>query len=127
LRSTVPAGPVLLIADIAKRIPWEAVFTALEEALKAKKEKEVWRALALSWERIGGAKDFFYKALQDEGFPPEKLQKAKDELQPKLAQLQNVAADIRLKLDKGDLDGAKQQIKNLINLLEQLKQWFKAL
>lgn len=125
-------GPVAAMGtaagiEIARKIPWDKIFKGIEDGVEAKKEKDIWKGIVAAWEEIGGKKDLLINSLvnPDPNWSAEKKQAIIDELKPKLTQMQIIAADARKKLDNGDKDGARQQLKNLLGLLKQLREWIR--
>ena len=104
-------------------IPWDELFKAIDEAIKAKKEKEVAIATLESWERIGASKDLLIHLLDDPSFTDEQRAHFREELMPKLTQAQNLAAQVRKALQQGKLDDAKKDLELLKGILAQLRTW----
>jgi hypothetical protein len=113
----------VIILEALKAIPWDAVFKAIEDAIKAKKDRDIMLATLKAWERIGGSKDLLLNLLDDPRFTEEQRAQYRAELRPKLSQAQNLASQVRRALEKGDSDDAKRFLKALEDVLRQIRTW----
>jgi hypothetical protein len=141
------AAPIL--ARLLKSVDWVKVLQAVEEGLRARQERAVYRAVAITWEEFGICTEFVMQLLRDADkldkdvldkvielfkgerpawyFSPEKKNEICRELLPKLGQVQLVLGRARRHADEGANDEAQKDLEHLAALLRNVRAYFSAL
>jgi hypothetical protein len=141
------AAPVLM--RLAKTVDWVKVLQSIEEGLRAKQERAIYRAVAITWEEFGVCSEFVVQLLRDAEkldrevldkvvelfkgekpawyFGPERKNEVCRELLPRLAQIQAVLGRARRHADNGVTGGAQDDLEQLATLLKSVRTYFNSL
>jgi hypothetical protein len=106
--------------EAARNIPWDRIFKIIEDAIKAKKERDIYRGFAYAYQEISSKKKFVYDRLID-GLAPDDPRIG--HLKLRLDSIQYQIAEALKKLDNGDKDGAKFNLERILDQLKELRQY----
>jgi hypothetical protein len=141
------AAPVLM--RLAKTVDWVRVLQSIEEGIRAKQERAIYRAVAITWEEFGVCSEFVVQLLRDADkldrevldrvvelfkgekpawyFSPERKNEVCRELLPRLAQIQAVLGRARRHADDGVNGEAQEDLQQLATLLKSVRTYFNSL
>jgi hypothetical protein len=141
------AAPVLM--RLAKTVDWVKVLESIEEGLRAKQERTLYRAVAITWEEFGICSEFAVQLLRDADkldrdvldrvvelfkgekpawyFSPERKHEVCRELLPRLAQIQTVLGRARRHADEGVNGEAQKDLEQLATLLKSVRTYFNSM
>jgi len=149
LRGT-PAGGA--IAGALSKVPWDKIIKAILEGAEAKKDKDFLKGFVKVLLAIDDLKDLLLKLIDDGRLSEEekslvdslyqgisdwlngngdkatadaRKKKAHDELRPKIRQAEEAAHAIGRSIDRDDFDDARQRAKNLVPLIEGIRDWIR--
>jgi len=145
--SLTAAAPILM--RLMKTVDWVKVLQSVEEGIRAKQERAIYRAVAITWEEFGVCLEFVVQLLKDADkldrdvldkvvelfkgekpawyFSPERNNEVCRELLPRLAQIQAVLGRARRHADDGVNGEAQQDLEQLAALLKGVRTYFNSL
>jgi hypothetical protein len=138
------AAPI--VARLLKTVDWVKILQAVDEGLRAKQQRAVYRAVAITWEEFGICAEFVIQLLRDSDkldkdvldrvvelfkgerpawyFTAERKADICRELLPKLGQVQAVLGRARRHADDGANDEAQNDLEQLAGLLKNMRAYF---
>jgi hypothetical protein len=141
------AAPILM--RLVKTVDWVKVLESVEDGIRAKQERAIYRAVAITWEEFGVCSEFVVQLLRDADkldrdvldkvvelfrgekpawyFSPERKTEIYRELLPRLAQIQAVLGRARRHADEGVNGEAQKELEQLATLLKSLRSYFTSL
>jgi hypothetical protein len=145
--SLTAAAPILM--RLLKTVDWVKVLQSVEEGIRAKQERPIYRAVAITWEEFGVCSEFVMQLLRDAEkldrdvldkvvqlfkgetpawyFSPERKNEVCRELLPRLAQIQAVLGRARRHADEGVNGEAQKDLEQLATLLKSVRSYFSSL
>jgi hypothetical protein len=145
--SLTAAAPILM--RLVKTVDWVKVLQSVEEGMRAKQERAIYRAVAITWEEFGVCSEFVVQLLKDADkldrdvldkvvelfkgekptwyFSPERKSEVCRELFPRLAQIQAVLGRARRHADDGVNGEAQKDLEQLATLLKSVRTYFNSL
>jgi hypothetical protein len=141
------AAPILM--RLVKTVDWIKVLQSVEEGVRAKQDRAIYRAVAITWEEFGVCSEFVVQLLKDADkldrdvldkvvelfrgekpawyFSPERKNEMCRELLPRLAQIQAVLGRARRHADDGVNGEAQKDLEQLATLLRSVRTYFNSL
>jgi len=145
--SLTAAAPILM--RLMKTVDWVKVLQSVEDGIRAKQDRAIYRAVAITWEEFGVCAEFVVQVLRDADkldrdvldkvvelfkgekpawyFSPERKNEVCRELLPRLAQIQAVLGRARRHADDGVNGEAQKDLEQLATLLKSVRTYFNSL